>query len=523
MQKKLKTQTNLVRRKPSGIYYFRARVPSLLVPVLGKKVIFDSLKTTNKSEATAAAAKRRYEVQQELNRLKRAVPDQLGLQKRLFISEDEVRAICERYLVHMLAWDDELRFEGMSSSSSDLHLDILESHSDSVSASVARGDISFITPQLNAFLRTHIGIELDVSTLSYKKLAFEFLKTEAEAVRALLSRQRGEHVRTPKIIVGRTSFNALTEKWAILRSAEPKTKQSFMSTFDEFSTVHPGLFVETTFKSHVIQWRDALLNKEQAPKTIEKKLSFLRAAFNVAVENDWITTNPFKGVKAPVGSDKKPRIPFSIDDLHTIFNSKVFKGFRPKGGGREAAYWLPLLALYTGARLEELAQLRLEDVLEYEQLGWYLTITDQGEGASVKTKNGRRRVPIHNELHKFGFIEYVRTLKGVPDGYVFPDLNPDMYDDRGGNYSKWFGRYRRSIGVDDARKVFHSFRHGFIDACRECSISRETRDVLVGHTNPSVSSEYGSEKYPLVPLFEAMERIHYRGLDLTHLHRPNAV
>lgn len=64
----MKTQTNPVRCKPSGINYFRARVPAPLVPMLGKEVIYDSLHTTNKSEATAAAARRRYELQQELNR-----------------------------------------------------------------------------------------------------------------------------------------------------------------------------------------------------------------------------------------------------------------------------------------------------------------------------------------------------------------------------------------------------------------------------------------------------------------------
>jgi len=110
-------------------------------------------------------------------------------------------------------------------------------------------------------------------------------------------------------------------------------------------------------------------------------------------------------------------------------------------------------------------------------------------------------------------------LKASPDGYVFPDLRPDVNDDRGGNWSKWFGRYKRSIGIVDTRKVFHSFRHSFMDACRECSISREIRDVLVGHSNQTFAVEYGSGTYPLEPLFDAVSRVRYRGLDLTHLYR----
>jgi hypothetical protein len=155
VEKKLKTQTNLVRRKPSGMYYFRARVPALLVPVLGKEVIFDSLKTTNKSEATAAAAKRRHELQQELDRLKQSTPEKLGVQKRLFLSDDEARSICERYLTRTLKADDDLRYDGMSVMSSDVYKDILESYADTITASVVRGDTSVITQPLADYLHDH--------------------------------------------------------------------------------------------------------------------------------------------------------------------------------------------------------------------------------------------------------------------------------------------------------------------------------------------------------------------------------
>jgi len=515
----LKTQTNLVRRKPSGMYYFRARVPALLVPLLGKKVIFDSLKTTNKSEATAAAAKRRHELQQELDRLKQSTPEKLGVQKRLFLSDDEARAICERYLVYTLKSDDDLRYEGMSVLSSDVYKDILESYAESITASVVRGDTSVIAKPLASYLRDHVGIELDTTTLSYKKLAFEFLKTEAEATRSRLARQRGEHVKTPQLSIGRTTFDAMIAKWAGLTSASLKTEKSFKATFDELSKLHPGLFVETTSKAHILQWRDALMKEKQAAGTIEKKITYLKAVFNVAVDNDVITVNPLKGVKPPSGSDKKSRIPFSNEDLHTFFKSEVYTGHRPLGGGGEAAYWIPLLSLYSGARLEELAQLRRQDVQEDKSLGWYLKITDVGEGASVKSESARRSVPIHSELRRFGFMEYIAALKCSPEGFIFPDLKPDRFEDRGGNYSKWFGRYKRKVGIVDKRKVFHSFRHGFMDACRECAVPRELRDVLVGHANQTVADEYGSGTYPLAPLFDAMASVQYRGLDLTHLYR----
>jgi len=40
-----------------------------------------------------------------------------------------------------------------------------------------------------------------------------------------------------------------------------------------------------------------------------------------------------------------------------------------------------------------------------------LCITDEGEGQSVKTEAGIRRVPIHSELIRLGFLDYVRKTK----------------------------------------------------------------------------------------------------------------
>ena len=112
----------------------------------------------------------------------------------MFLGDDEVRSICERYLVHTLARDDNFRFEGMTLPSLDLHGDISESYANVLLTSVARGDTSVIVESLDGYLRLHVGIELDPSTPSYKKLAYEFLKTEAEGIKAILARQRGENV-----------------------------------------------------------------------------------------------------------------------------------------------------------------------------------------------------------------------------------------------------------------------------------------------------------------------------------------
>ena len=86
-----------------------------------------------------------------------------------------------------------------------------------------------------------------------------------------------------------------------------------------------------------------------------------------------------------------------------------------------------------------------------------------------------------------------------------------------GNWSKWWARYTDDLGITDPRKVFHSFRHSFKDACRAARIGEELHDALTGHSSASVGRTYGTGM-PLEVLAEAVAKISYKGLDLTHLH-----
>jgi len=86
-----------------------------------------------------------------------------------------------------------------------------------------------------------------------------------------------------------------------------------------------------------------------------------------------------------------------------------------------------------------------------------------------------------------------------------------------GNWSKWWSRYTDYLGITDPRKVFHSLRHSFKDACRAARIEEELHDALTGHTSASVGRKYGNG-VPLEVLAEAVAKVSHKGLDLSHLH-----
>jgi hypothetical protein len=85
------------------------------------------------------------------------------------------------------------------------------------------------------------------------------------------------------------------------------------------------------------------------------------------------------------------------------------------------------------------------------------------------------------------------------------------------------GRHLRNhVGVKDANKVFHSFRHGFQDALRQATPDEELRDSLAGRSSgKSVSRRYGAkamlERWGVTALKSAIDKINYPGLDLSRV------
>ncbi len=215
-------------------------------------------------------------------------------------------------------------------------------------------------------------------------------------------------------------------------------------------------------------------------------------------------TNPFDGLKPENNDDERPRVPFTPEELRTIFNSPIYTaGERPIGGQGEAAFWLPILDVMTGARLSELAQLRSRDVRSDPGSGIvFLDITDES-GKTLKTETSKRQVPIHPVLNKIGFMDYVnaRKVEAQPNALLFPGLEPKDEKKRrwASAWSKWFNRWRKdrlNIVGHETRKDFHSFRHTFKDMCRAAEIEEEVHDALTGHSfkggGKGVGRRYGA-------------------------------
>jgi integrase len=243
------------------------------------------------------------------------------------------------------------------------------------------------------------------------------------------------------------------------------------------------------------------------------------------VPDDVAWSDPFAEMR--LEEERSTREPFDRKELQAIFNAPLFTkpGATPEGGKGPAAVWLPLLALFTGGRQAEFAGLRVSDIRDDDDSGAVLIWIERGNGRSVKTGTSERVVPIHSELVRLGFLKHVAARKRE-DGdkaWLFPLIAPDQ---KGGlrAWSKWFGHYLSSahIGIDDADKVFHSFRHGFTDRARQGGVAEDVRKALMGHSDTStVSGGYGAkgmlQRWGAAVLTEAIEKINYPGLDLSRV------
>jgi len=187
---------------------------------------------------------------------------------------------------------------------------------------------------------------------------------------------------------------------------------------------------------------------------------------------------------------------------------------------------MPLLALYHGFRLNEVAQLHTEDV-KHEEGIWYIFVRPETEDKTLpamkqlKTEQSRRRVPIHPELQKMGFMEYVKERrKDTGNHHLFTDsacASSGYYSDIA---SKRYSIVRKAA-IPDSLGTFHTFRHMFRDALREAKVDQvEIVEALGGWEvggNRSAQSRYG--KGPsLARLYEEISKVKYEGIDLRHLY-----
>lgn len=236
--------------------------------------------------------------------------------------------------------------------------------------------------------------------------------------------------------------------------------------------------------------------------TVNNRLRKLSAFINWCKTNGYIQDNPLTGLKMMTGSAKEARLSFEQHDLIILLDLDALKTEARKHPWR---YWIPLLGRYTGARLEELCQLRTDDFVEQQGI-LCIRIDDTSEGQNLKNASSRRMLPIHPSLIGLGLLLHLEKVRATGAHRLFPELEP-VRGKLGHAPSKWFGRYKTKRGIDDSKKTFHSFRHTLIDDLRDAGVQDSLIKRIVGHEDSAVTFGVYGSRTPLKAMLEALQHI----------------
>ena len=263
-------------------------------------------------------------------------------------------------------------------------------------------------------------------------------------------------------------------------------------------------------------------------ETVRKHIACLIAMFRWGVKNSYLDSNPADGLKPNATRQKEARLPFEWGEINQLLRSPMYIGCKSKSRRslpgdliiKDAQYWILLILLFTGARLEEIGQANVSDV-RHEEGTHYLSIRDVDDDQRVKTEESRRRVPLHSLLVDLGFLEYVASLGTREERKLFPDLRQSVWKGRKkwtASLSKKLNDYIDAIGISDKRKSVHSLRHVMKTAMDESDIEDKYQNAILGHAEDRGGRWYG-KGLTLKSLGAAMARISFPELNIEHLKR----
>jgi len=250
------------------------------------------------------------------------------------------------------------------------------------------------------------------------------------------------------------------------------------------------------FKGKSIQEIISQPTNKRESNTIRNIVVLIKSMFHwLKVQREEIDKNPFDDL-LPRKNGGVNRREWTVEELKLIFSQHFPQQWQ---------YWLPRIAIYSGMRLEEITQLYIKDIVTYN--GVLCFDINNSDDKKLKNDSAVRLVPIHSELIKNGFMNYVQSRKAANMIYLwdFPRTHYGLVDAP----SNWFGEFKKSLGFGK-RTVFHSFRANTSQALKNSYVDERIAKQIIGHTPKGVTeTAYSKQGYAIDVLQGALEKIRF--------------
>lgn len=291
----------------------------------------------------------------------------------------------------------------------------------------------------------------------------------------------------------------LTEKEETIRASTVQSKRNRLEAFQKW--LGGDVVLATVTRKRAGQYvTQALMPQTTSVKTKRDTLSDLSAFFRwCSGRGLYDGENPFTGLASTIRGNTRGTKE-ATESKRREWSTEELKTLVTKTDPKSDLWWMPVIALYSGARENEIAEVRLEDVHD-----------DHFDIQESKTKAGVRPVPIHPVIKPL-----VKWLKeNATDEYLIPGLQRGGKDEKRHHYyAKRFSYHlRKNLKVTAPGVVFHSLRNTFITAALDAHVPEAIISRLVGHTGHSLAARVYAGKLDLGMLAGEVAKVAHGDLD----------
>lgn len=537
MDKKRTALTGLLQR--DNAYYFQARIPLDCQAHYPKAILRERLSAADLRAAKALVTQRWAELHSEFTRIRST-----GSKSKTQITPADAQKIIMAALQSRLVADEQWRSAGVDDSDFD-HIERIHSEADqSERAGIARGHLDDHAKAIISDWLVGHGYEIAVDSPEFVSLGRQFLKAQAAGTRAMEARHRGDWVETEEVLdkQPKAPLGAPDSSKAPLLS---KVVQYFLDNYDQTIPMYAKHRAALNLLLQCIddvpvdrlrqmdienfskllcrlppRWSDIAkregvtvrqLAEADHPITISPKtfeysylaslrpfLAESRRVFGDAGFPANLTTEGLKYRGDRKEGERKQRA-FTAQELKRLFEGPEMKSFAMVEQDH-CKFWLPLIGLYTGARVNEICQLIPQGHIRQEAGIWLFDFTEDGEGddrirRSLKNAPSVRTVPIHPHLIELGFLDYVESVKRSGSKLLFPSWVPTK-GRASGSAEKWFRSFLNETGLRDetpGKTVvgMHAFRHTLLN--RALNLGVLGAEAITGHVGEKSAVVRGYE------------------------------